>query len=411
MEKIGVIKMIDWEFLLDLTKKISEIGKNHREKPPVYKVEPFKYYFNKNHEIKFDEIDEFDGKFTRREILSRYLLLSVVLDQGPDVLGVRELLKETTTHLYRQEIRFFHKPIDFFKELNISIDEILEKHESIKKLRKEIWAKANNTNPSKYSLFFTSTPRGIVTSKQVLGYVIHRWGVPLALFILLENENKTSSQPLIDYLLSYPSAEKMVEQLKDHNRYGLGDAIGDKACHLYAKMFVSIFKLNKNKKEDEGWTDISYEMPFDSNAGRVLFRTGFLSKLVSFNDLKKWNVIQEGKGKGGVNYIRVTNIRHKPISKSNNYDNKFIEDYVTIVRNYLKKGTPRTMEISRIPNLILYELNKDGKNYSIADFDDGLMYIGTNYCFNTNTPKCDSCPLKHICEGHENIELITNYKT
>ena len=66
------------------------------------------------------------------------------------------LLKDVTTHLYRNEIRIFHRPIDFFKELNISIDEILERHESVKKIRAKIWAKENYSSPSKYNLFLLS---------------------------------------------------------------------------------------------------------------------------------------------------------------------------------------------------------------------------------------------------------------
>jgi endonuclease III len=52
------------------------------------------------------------------------------------------------------------------------------------------------------------------------------------------------------------------------------------------------------------------------------------------------------------------------------------------------------------------------KNYSIADFDDGLMYIGTNFCFNHNNPKCEDCPIKDLCVGYnEDKSLIENYRT
>ncbi len=42
--------------------------------------------------------------------MTRYLLVNAVLDQGPDMMGVRELLKRVTTGLYRREIRIFHHP-------------------------------------------------------------------------------------------------------------------------------------------------------------------------------------------------------------------------------------------------------------------------------------------------------------
>ena len=411
----GMIEMVNWDFLLDITKRLANIGKKKREIVPISEVEPFKHYFNKDGTIKYDELDDYDGKFTRREILTRYLLLNTVLDQGPDIVGVRELLKNVTTSLYREEIRIFHRPIDFFKELNISIDEILLKHESIKKIRAENWAQENKSSINKYNLFFAQSMRGIISTKQVLDYAIHRWGVPLCVPLLLEKDlnsnHKISPQPLVDYLESYPSAEIMAQQLKDNERYGLGSAIGDKGCHLFAKLYVSTFRLVKHRKNDNGWTDFSYEVPFDSNVGRVLFRTGFLLELATLKDYEKWNVIQKGKGKGGVNYIRVTNIRGKKVREISK-DSEFFQDYLYVVKEHLKMGKPRSMEIQRIPNLLIYKLNKDGQDFSVGDFDDGLIYIGTNYCYNHDKPKCEDCPLNDICRGHkENDHLIREYRT
>jgi len=409
--------MVNWDFILRLTKEICSIGRRYRDIPSLHDVEPFKCYFTKDGRLKRDELDEYDGKFTRREIIARYLLVSVVLDQGPDIVGVRELLKNVTTALYRNEIRIFHRPIDFFRELNISIDEILEKHESIKKIRAAIWAKEIKSTPSKYNLFFTTSLRGIVPIKQVLDYAIHRWGVPLCLPLLLEKDleskGKRSSQPLVDYLETYPSAELMAINLKDNERYGLGSAIGDKACHLFAKLYVSIFKLVKNKPNDPGWSDFSYEIPFDSNVGRVLFRTGFLLEWASKKQYEKWNVIQKGKGKGKTNYIRVTNIRGNKTTCIPKTSKEFVY-YRTLVSKYLCVcKNPQKVEIQRLPNLILYKLWKEeGCKYSMADFDDGLIYIGTKYCFNTDEPDCKNCPLAQICQGYNNdTSLITDYRT
>jgi len=405
--------MINWEFLLNITKKISEIGRNNRTPPNLQEVEPFKHFFTDDGKIKYNELDNYDGKFTRREILTRYLLISVVLDQGPDMIGVRELIKNVTTSLYRHEIRIFHRPMDFFREFGITIDEILDKHESIKNIRAYDWAQENKSSPTKYNLFFKQSMRGIISTKQVLDYAVHRWGVPLCLPLLLEkdleSQQKISPQPLIDHLESFPSVEIMTEQLKDNERYGLGSAIGDKACHLFAKMYVSIFKLVKNK--NNGWSDFSYEVPFDSNAGRVLFRTGFLLEFASLEEYEHWNVIQKGKGKGGVDYIRVTNIRGKKSKKISSDPEKF-RDYLTLLQKYLKKGRAKKVEIQRIPNLLIYDLSKRGLNYSVADFDDGLMYVGTNYCFNHDSPRCEVCPLRKLCKGYkEDISLIKNYRT
>ncbi|MCQ6254413.1 hypothetical protein [Methanocaldococcus sp.] len=402
------------EFLKDLVKRICEIGKEYQLKPDLREVEPFQHFLDKNGEINYSDLDRRDGKFTRREILARYLVLMVVLDQGPDIIGVRKLLNGVITNLYREEIRILHRPLDFFKELGISIDTLIEQHESVKKIRAETWAKLNNTNPSKYNLFFAQSQRGIVPIKQVLDYSIHRWGTPLAMYLLLEKdlekENKQSIEPLIEYLESYDSAELMARGLKDNERYGLGSAIGDKACHLFAKLYVN--RLNLKKRSDTGWTGISYEVPFDSNAGRVLFRCGFLTKIGTIKDYIKWDVIQKGRGKGKKDYIRVTNLRGKKISIN---DENLKQEYDDLVINYLKinKRPPRNIEIQHIPNLLIKIINKEENvNYSIADFDDGLIYIGTNFCFNHDSPNCKKCPIRNLCIGYnENNSLIKNYRT
>ena len=247
-----MVEKSEIDFIKKLVFRIAKIGHRKKEAPSLIEIEPFKHFFDKGGNLKYDELDFMDGAWTRREILTRFLLLSVVLDQGPDIPGVRELLKNVTNALYRKEIRIFHRPLDFFRELNISIDEILDKHNSVKKLRAKIWAKLNNSNPSKYNLFFAQSPRGIVSINQVLDYGIHRWGVPLCVPLLLEKDlgEEESAQPLVEYLESFKSSEIMSKQLKNHERYGLGSAIGDKACHLFVKWYIHTFNLSS--KRDDG---------------------------------------------------------------------------------------------------------------------------------------------------------------
>ncbi|MCD6549207.1 hypothetical protein J7K41_00630, partial [Candidatus Micrarchaeota archaeon] len=376
---------------------------------PLKDVEPFRHFFDNNGNLKYNELDMIDGAWTRREVLARYLLLSAVLDQGPDIHGVRELLKNVTNVLYRKEIRIFHRPIDFFRELNISINEILETHKSIKKIRAEIWAKYNKSNPNKYNLFFAQSQRGIISINQVLDYSIHRWGVPLCVPLLLEKDlrGRESFQPLIEHLESFPSSEIMSIQLKQHERYGLGSAIGNKAAHLFAKWYIHTFKLST--KKESGWSKWSFEVPFDSNAGRVLFRTGFFTILATLKDYEKWGVIQKNKGKGKTHYIRVTNIRGKKVQNKKILNQQIIENYNKIITQHLKirKRSSTLVEIQHIPNAIL--LNS---KYGIGDFDDGLIYIGTNFCFNHDKPKCKRCPLKDLCMGNNwKTKFIKNYRT
>jgi len=374
--------------------KIAEIGKKKRSKSALNNIQPFKHFFNGDGRLLIDKLDAMDGPWNRRELLARCLLLSAVLDQGPDMEGVRSMVVKVINELYRKEIRIFHRPLDFFKEIGIAIDNILKSHDSVKKIRSAIWAKENKTNPDKYNLFMDN-------SRQVLNYAIFRWGVPLAVPLLLEKDGSN----LVDYLEKWPSSEEMSQELKDNERYGLGKAIGDKAAHLFAKWYVDSFAISRNKNKP--WGKLSFELPMDSNAGRVLFRTGYFMHFTSLKELEKWQVIQKNIGKGGTHYIRVTNLRGKKSTPALN-DPKIFKDYVTIYCDYLKIGRkPRTIEIQRIPNVLLLNTK-----YGIGDLDDGLMYIGTNVCLNLEAPKCNNCPIKEICLGYKKDEkLITDYRT
>jgi len=43
----------------------------------------------------------------------------------------------------------------------------------------------------------------------------------------------------------------------------------------------------------------------------------------------------------------------------------------------------------------------------LDEYDDGLMYVGTKYCFNHENPRCKGCPLKGLCKGsNEDRTLI-----
>lgn len=224
--------------------------------------------------------------------------------------------------------------------------------------------------------------------------------------LLLEKDlgDDESIQPLIEYIESFPSAEIASKQLKEDERYGLGSAIGDKGCHLFIKWYIHTFNLST--KRESGWSKWSYEVPFDSNAGRVLFRTGFFLKFADLKDYENWDVIQRGRGKGGTNYIRVTNIRNKKVQINNK---EITEGYAEVILNHLKtrKRRPTAVEIQQISNAILLY-----SKFGIGDFDDGLIYVGTKFCFNHENPKCEECPLKEICLGFKkDISLIKNYRT
>jgi hypothetical protein len=389
----------------DLVLAIAGVGKDNPSHPLLHRVEPFRHFLLPDGRIDYAHLDERDGSCTRREVLIRFLLLSAVIDQGPDVTGVRELLVGVTNDLYRREVRFLHKPLSFFAELGLAIDQILDKHESVKTVRAVIWARENLSKASKYNLFMDS-------SKQVLNYAVFRWGVPLAVPLLLEKDDQSEERGptvLLDYLESWQSAEEMSQQIKDHERYGLGKAIGDKACHLFAKWMVSVFRLTRRK--ELSWGDFSFEVPYDSNAGRVLWRTGFLLKWAKENDYIERKVIQPGKGKRGADYIRVTNVRGMKVTSP--LPERLRAIYSEVAVNHLRshRKSPRKVEIQRVQHAYLLEAFPI-TNLDVADFDDGLIHIGTRYCFNHPEPLCGECPINSLCEGYQsNRRLILNFRT
>lgn len=261
--------------ILSLISKIARTGKKNPSSPNLDEIELFKNFFLPDGQLDRNGLDNLDANsITRREILTRFLLLSAVIDQGPDIIGVRQFLSQVTNDLYHSNVRFLDMPLIFFQEMGIAIDRILERHTSIKAVRAEDWARDNLSKPTRYNLFMDN-------STQALNYAVFRWGVPLVLPYLLEKDqpNNKSRSPLLDYLESYPSAEIMTVYLKSHKRYGLGKAIGDKACHLFAKWIISVFGLTR--KNEFTWGPYSFEVPFDSNAGRVLWRTGYFLEWAS----------------------------------------------------------------------------------------------------------------------------------
>lgn len=121
---------------------------------------------------------------------------------------------------------------------------------------------------------------------------------------------------------------------------------------------------------------------------------------------EKYNLFMDNS-KQVLNYIRVTNIRGNKSDVALK-DNGLFEKYKTICAEYLRtKKRPRTIEIQQIPNALLLDTG-----YGIGELDDGLVYIGTNFCLNHENPKCKDCPVNALCEGCiNNSDLIQNYRT
>ena len=382
---------------------IAKVGEKHPLNPPIDKIEAFQHFFTTDGKLDRVALDRQDGGCTRRELLLRMLLLNAVLDQGPDIEGVRDLMVQVINYFYRNEIRIFHTPLDFFKEINVAIDSIQNTHEAIKAVRAVPWAEANQSKSGKYNLYMDG-------NKQTLNYAVFRWGVPLALpYLLSRNNPDNAATALSDHLeKNFDSAEDMSDGIKKNEVYGLGKAIGNKACHLFAKWMISTFQL-RTKTNDSGWGEYSYEVPFDSNAGRVLWRTGYLLRLATKKEFatKKSPVIQKGQGKSGENYIRVTNMRGMKVSKRVPTDILATHGDLCIDHLKVNKRKPTTVQIQRMQHSLLFQ-----EGAKVSDFDDGLIAIGRNYCFNHESPDCVKCPINEHCEGYQsNRSLITDYRT
>lgn len=385
--------------IVDLALAIARVGANAKLTPPLEAVNAFSHFFV-NGALDGSRLDERDGGCTRRELLTRALLLNAVLDQGPDIAGVRDMMVRAVNTFYEDEIRIFHTPLDFFREINVTVNEIWNAHEHVKGARADRWAGENQSTASKYNLYMDNT-------KQTLNYAVFRWGVPLALPHILSQRTDEALQPtaLLDYLESYPSAEAMSRGVKDHELFGLGKAIGDKACHLFAKWMVSTFNLAR--PSEPSWGEYSYEVPFDSNAGRVLWRTGYLLALSDIGAYQKGQVVQPNAGKGGAHYIRVTNLRGMAVTAP--VDEEVRSAYKTLCVNHLRshRNAPQKIEIQRFQHPIL-QLN----DQCVSDFDDGLIEIGRNYCYNHENPDCANCPINQHCRGYQSDKrLITEYRT
>lgn len=400
----------------ELVLAIARVGREHPAAPRISCVEPFEHFFDRTSGyLDASALDRHDGCCSRREVLARFLLLMAVLDQGPDIEGLRQMLINMTEILYRKEIRFLHRPAALFREIGIVVSKLVATHETIKSARAEVWARENQTKEERYNLLQYDN-----NQTKPLHYIVARWGVPLLLPLFLTEDpspqfdfqQNDNPSVLIDYLEHWPSAEQMSRQLKSHDRYGLGKAIGDKACHLFTKWFVSTFRLAR--RNGCGWSDFAYEVPYDSNAGRVLWRTGYLLHWADESAYTKRGVLRPGAGKGGTTYIRVTNIRGMGSERPLSEDEKALHAEICTAYLQTHKVTPRRTQIQHLQHIYLLKHTREHSDdpLTVAHFDDGLIYIGTQFCLNHADPRCDKCPIQTLCEGYQQQRrLITDFRT
>lgn len=396
---------------LTILRVVAQVGRDHPSEPVLQGIAPLSGYFDGAGKVIAGDLDARDGGVTRREALLRMLLLSAVIDQGPDIEGVRRLAADVLNDLYSREVRILHRPLDFFEHFHISATSIEECHAVVKAARAQTWAERNDSNPAKYLLYMEG-------AGQTLGYAVYRWGAPLAVPLILAQEAGAKGEDTSDVLFRHlrarhggfaHSVEGATYLIKDHGRYGLGKAIGDKAAHLFGKWVVHSFPLLATPG-DSAWGAWSYEVPFDSNAGRVLYRTGIITGWVDDARLRKHEVIQPGQGKGGnTAYMRVTNLRGVESTLAQDSPD-LVGANRTLCVDHLRshKRAPQKVQAQHIPSAVAL---LDG-NMTPGEIDDGLIRVGTEWCFNTGNPRCAECPLRAVCAGANGQPgLITDVRT
>lgn len=390
--------------------KLDEIGRSNQNNnvPQIRGVKIFKNIINKDGSINkknYHLKDDFGVEFG--ELLTRYLFLNAILDQGPDMDGVRLLQSRVTNILYDNKIYFLHEPYLFFKNLNSIFKIIDEEHNKLKKELGPAWQKRQNTK-KQYSLFLEN-------SSQLSSYVLGRWGPPISIIQILANNQEN----LLDLFKRRKSAEDLAEFIKSDKNYGMGKAIGDKAAHLLVKWLIYSYELIDLK--DTHWGQNSYEVPFDSNAGRVLFMSGFfhyffpsLNNLSDIEKEKKW--LSSGRiqkfTKEKDKQERWTGKYHMYITNSfrgqtiESFGEDSFKDIKPFLKETLNKNPQKKIEVQHMINYLSKNLGT-----KIGAIDDGLMYVGTKFCINRGNQLCDKCPLRDECSGKEDFKRKNNFFT
>jgi adenine-specific DNA glycosylase len=142
-----------------------------------------------------------------------------------------------------------------------------------------------------------------------------------------------------------------------------------------------------------------------------LWRAGFLLACASQDDYEKMDVIQRNKGKRGKHYIRVTNVRGMTVTRK--LPDAWIKAHAELCIEHLKTHSraPKKVVIQKLLSAVLLATRAEN-NCVPAEVDDGLMHIGTSYCFNTDKPLCSKCPIQKLCcAGQGARSLITKFAT
>jgi len=320
-----------------------------------------------------------------KELLTNFLYLNAVMDQGRDPEGVKELLVRVTNVAYDKNIRFLHDPDAFFKNPRFFTKTLREEHESVKKERARISGLG-----TRYNLFDT----------KINPYTMHRWGTVMLCLKKLYEDDKT----LLSYIMEAGRADNIPNLVRNDDLYGLGNAIGYKACRLFIKWIIHTFPIIESA--DLRWGPNSYEIPLDSNVGGVFMRSGLLFLFASEDELwesRCW--IEQTNGRVNLSAQRLNDLRI-PAGKGKVEGGQIEAELSELLQNW---GV-RKRNLIKSLNAFVLRLNKKGVNVGIGQIDDGFMHIGQNFCKREGTPLCGKCPLGNLClANNKEILLKTQF--
>ncbi len=374
-----------------LIKKLNEIGLENHKIDDLSKILIFSPLFDESGTFDPSKLQKCDSEGIKfSEILARYLLIRAVLDQGPDMEGVRMFLEGVINSLYNLGIKFLHNPSDFFSNLEKVFLVVKDEHVKVKNKRGKIWAKNQNSErANSYNLFLEN-------SKQIPSYVMGRMGPPLAIIEIL----KEKDEELLDLFKKQKSAETLSKFIKEDEFYGLGKTIGNKAAHLLLKWLIYTYGILESDKKE--WTQNSYELPLDSNAGRVLFMAGFFDPFLNSLDNPD-EIIGFEKEKDNNYYIYVTRaFRGK---RAENIDESEAKD-IKVKISKLFSSNIRSIQVQWLINY-LSEVTES----TVGAIDDGLMKIGTSYCINRGNQLCTTCEINMLCKSRSDQYRKAHYHT
>jgi len=309
-----------------------------------------------------------------KELLTNFLYLNAVMDQGRDPEGVKLLLIRVTNKAYVNGIKFLYDPNQFFKNPKIFTEILREEHEKVKSVRAGISGLG-----SRYNLFDT----------KINPYTMHRWGTVMLCLKKLYEDNKT----LLSFMLEAGRADNIADYIRNDTDYGLGNAIGHKASRLLVKWIIHAFPIIE--KTDLRWGPNSYEIPLDSNVGRVFMRSGLLFLFTNEDELWRsrcW--IEQSNRRVNLSAQRLNELRIP--------ENTPIEEELQQV---LRGWGVRKRNLIKSLNAFILKLNKKRIKATIGQLDDGFMYIGQNFCRNDKTI-CNKCPLNKICLANNKESLL-----